>query len=151
MDYSGSATIEADRQAVWLALNNPEVLKRCIPGCTEFSGSAVDGFKATVTQKIGPVKATFRGEIALSDIVEAKSCTISGEGKGAAAGFAKGLAHVRLADAESGTELSYDVEARIGGKLAQIGSRLVTGAAKKVADQFFAKFREVVEEPQIEN
>ena len=132
--------IKADRKTVWAALNDPEVLQACIPGCSEFSRTGDGGFEGTVTQKVGPVKATFRGSVELSDVVELESYTISGEGKGGAAGFAKGTAKVSLADADGGTELAYKVNARVGGKLAQIGSRLVSGAAKKAADQFFNRF-----------
>jgi len=129
---------------VWQALNSAEVLQSCIPGCTEMTGSVAEGFEAVVTQKIGPVKATFHGAIALSNIIENESYHITGEGKGGAAGFAKGGAVVRLADVEGGTELSYTVEAKVGGKLAQLGSRLVDGVAKKLADQFFENFGEAV-------
>ena len=100
------------------------------------SGSPEEGFEATVVQKVGPVKATFKGAVTLSDIVEGESLTLSGEGKGGAAGFAKGGAKVVLTDEEGGTLLSYDVEAKVGGKLAQLGSRIIDGFAKKMADQF---------------
>lgn len=145
MDMKGSRTIAADRATVWAALNDPEVLKACIPGCEEFTGSPEEGFEATVKQKVGPVKATFHGAVTLSDVVEGESYRISGEGKGGVAGFAKGAADVRLADVEDGTELSYDVEAQVGGKLAQLGSRLIAGFANKMADQFFDRFKERVE------
>jgi carbon monoxide dehydrogenase subunit G len=151
MELSGARTIAADRMTVWAALNDPEVLKACIPGCEELTGSPQDGFEATVTQKVGPVKATFKGAVQLSDIVEGESYTISGEGKGGAAGFAKGGAKVRLSEAGEGkTELSYDVEAKVGGKLAQLGSRLIDGFAKKMADQFFERFQAQVEGPSAE-
>jgi carbon monoxide dehydrogenase subunit G len=126
MEMHASRVIAADRMTVWAALNDAEVLKACIPGCDELTGSAEAGFAATVTQKVGPVKATFRGEVTLSDIVPGESYTISGEGKGGVAGFAKGGAQVRLSDAETGgTVLTYDVSAKVGGKIAQLGSRLV--------------------------
>lgn len=147
MELKGSRVIAADRATVWAALNDAEVLRQCIPGCTELTGSPEEGFEAKVTQKVGPVKANFAGAVALSDVVEGESYTISGEGKGGAAGFAKGGAAVSLADVEGGTELSYDVEAKIGGKLAQLGSRLIDGFAKKMADQFFERFQTVVEGP----
>ena len=135
-------TIAADRAAVWAALNDPEVLKACIPGCSELTGSPEDGFEATVTQKVGPVKATFKGAVTLTDVVPGTSYTISGEGKGGVAGFAKGAAQVALSDAEGGgTNLHYDVEAKVGGKLAQLGSRLVDSCAQKMADQFFERFQ----------
>ncbi len=145
MELIGSRIINAPRAEVWAALNDPEVLKACIPGCSEMIRDEDGGFTAVVTQKVGPVKATFKGAVTLSDIVEAESYTISGEGKGGAAGFAKGGAKVQLADVEGGTELSYEVEARVGGKLAQIGSRLVDGFAKKMADKFFANFQTALE------
>ena len=147
MELKGSRVIKADRETVWKALNTAEVLKECIPGCTELTGSPEDGFEAKVTQKVGPVKANFAGAVALSNIVPGESCTISGEGKGGAAGFAKGGADVVLADVEGGTELTYQVEAKVGGKLAQLGSRLIDGFAKKMADDFFQRFQEAVEGP----
>jgi len=145
MEMKGSRTIAADRATVWSALNDPEVLKACIPGCEELTGSPEEGFEATVKQKVGPVKATFKGGVTLSDVVEGESYRISGEGKGGVAGFAKGAADVRLADVDEGTELSYDVDAQVGGKLAQLGSRLISGFANKMADQFFDRFKERVE------
>lgn len=148
MELSDSREIAAPRADVWAALLDPEVLKACVPGCQEMSGSPEDGFEATVVQKVGPVKATFKGAVTLSDIVEDESLTLSGEGKGGAAGFAKGGAKVRLSDTDAGgTLLDYDVEAKVGGKLAQLGSRIIDGFAKKMADQFFTKFQETVEGP----
>jgi carbon monoxide dehydrogenase subunit G len=150
MELTGSRQIAADRAAVWAALNDPEVLKAAIPGCQELSGTPESGFEATVKQKVGPVSATFRGAVQLSDVVAGESYTISGEGKGGAAGFAKGGAGVRLEDADGGTLLTYDVKASVGGKLAQLGSRLIDGFAKKMADQFFENFQRTVEGPQAE-
>jgi len=147
MELIGSRIINAPRAVVWSALNDPDVLKACIPGCTDMIRDEDGGFTAVVTQKVGPVKATFKGAVTLSDIVTQESYTISGEGKGGAAGFAKGGAKVKLADVDGGTELSYEVEARVGGKLAQIGSRLVDGFAKKMADKFFANFQTALEGP----
>jgi carbon monoxide dehydrogenase subunit G len=148
LELTGSRTIKAPRAEVWAALNNPDVLMACIPGCQELVGSPEDGFEATVVQKVGPVKATFKGAVQLSDVVEGTSYRIAGEGKGGAAGFAKGGADVRLADTEDGgTELTYDVQASVGGKLAQLGSRIIDGFAKKMADQFFDKFRAEIEGP----
>ncbi len=146
MELNGIRTIALARAAVWQSLNDPDVLRECIPGCKDLSGSSSEGFAATVTQKIGPVKATFKGTIELSDVVEPESYTISGQGKGGAAGFAKGSARVKLVEVGGGTELSYEVEARVGGKLAQIGSRLIDGTAKKLANEFFERFQNVVEE-----
>lgn len=147
MELNGSRVIAADRATVWAKLNDAETLKACIPGCEELTGSPEEGFEAVVKQKVGPVKATFKGGVTLSDVVANESYTISGEGKGGVAGFAKGGAKVRLSDAEGGTELSYDVEAKVGGKLAQLGSRLIDGFARKMADQFFERFQEQVEGP----
>jgi len=147
MELTGSRQIAADRAAVWAALNDPEVLKAAIPGCQAMSGSPESGFEATVKQKVGPVSATFHGVVALSNVVPGVSYTISGEGKGGAAGFAKGGADVRLEDAGGGTLLSYDVRANVGGKLAQLGSRLIDGFAKKLADQFFENFSAAVDAP----
>src|SRR6056297_1571643 len=112
MKMSDERRIEADRETVWAALMSPEVLKECVPGAQEVSGSPDAGFEATVTQKVGPVKATFNGRVVMSEMVEPESLVISGEGKGGAAGFAKGGATVRLAEGDGGTILSYDVEAR---------------------------------------
>jgi uncharacterized protein len=141
MELKGSRLIAADRESVWTALNDPEVLQASIPGCSALTGSAEEGFEATVTQKIGPVKATFKGKVTLSDIVPMESYRISGEGKGGAAGFAKGGADVKLSDDEGGTLLEYAVQASVGGKLAQLGSRLIDGVARKLADQFFDNFQ----------
>jgi carbon monoxide dehydrogenase subunit G len=147
MQMSDARDIKADRATVWAALLSPEVLKECVPGAQEVTGTPEDGFEATVVQKVGPVKATFKGMVKVSNIVEMQSLTLTGEGKGGAAGYAKGGANVRLEDSETGTRLSYDVEASVGGKLAQLGSRLVDGFAKKMADQFFARLEEVLEGP----
>ncbi|MCA0921149.1 CoxG family protein [Pseudooceanicola nanhaiensis] len=147
MEMNDQKVIKADRMTVWAALLSPEVLKECVPGATEVSGSPEEGFEAAVTQKVGPVKANFKGNVTLSDMVEGESLTMSGEGKGGAAGFAKGGAKVTLADHEEGTLLSYDVEAKVGGKLAQLGSRIIDGFARKMADQFFTRFQEVLEGP----
>ena len=154
MQMQGERTIDAGRAEVWRALNDAEVLKACIPGCEELEKTSPTSFSATVTQKVGPVKVRFKGAVELSDIVEAESYTITGEGKGGAAGFAKGGAKIRLSDAGDGTLLVYQAEARVGGKLAQLGSRLVDGFARKMADDFFTRFQEAVEgsagEPETE-
>ncbi|MBM7066415.1 CoxG family protein [Actibacterium sp. 188UL27-1] len=147
MKMTAEREIAATPQEVWAALLDPEVLKACVPGCQEMSGSAEDGFEATVVQKVGPVKATFKGGVTLTDMVVPEHVTITGEGKGGAAGFAKGGADVRLTPSETGTTLSYDVEAKVGGKLAQLGSRIIDGFAKKMADQFFERFQQAVEGP----
>ena len=147
MRMNDTRTISAAPSVVWSSLLDAGVLKECVPGCTEMAGSAVEGFEAVVVQKVGPVKATFKGAVTVSDVVEGESLTLSGEGKGGAAGFAKGGAAVRLVAVEGGTELHYDVEAKVGGKLAQLGSRIIDGFAKKMADQFFENFQRAVEGP----
>lgn len=150
MHLSDTRDIMADRDTVWAALMDPEVLKACVPGCQEMEGSAEDGFTAVVVQKVGPVKATFKGTVTLSDLNKPDSLRLSGEGKGGAAGFAKGGADVTLEEIEGGTRLTYDVDAKVGGKLAQLGSRIIDGFAKKMADQFFTRFQEAVEGPEDE-
>ncbi|WP_298913903.1 carbon monoxide dehydrogenase subunit G [uncultured Roseobacter sp.] len=147
MQMSDTRQIAASPAQVYAALLSPEVLEACVPGAQGVTGSAEDGFEATVVQKVGPVKATFKGAVTLSDLVPDQSLTISGEGKGGAAGFAKGGAEVRMTAKDGGTELSYDVEAKVGGKLAQLGSRIIDGFAKKMADQFFTNLQETLEGP----
>lgn len=147
MKMQDERIIQVDRVTVWAALLSPEVLKECVPGAQEVTGSVEDGFEATVVQKVGPVKATFKGQVTLSDMVEPESLTLSGEGKGGAAGFAKGGAKVTLTEVEGGTKLTYDVEAKVGGKIAQLGSRLIDSFAKKMADEFFTRFQEALEPP----
>ncbi len=144
MELTGSRHIDAERETVWAHLNAPETLKACIPGCEELEGSPETGFEAVVVQKVGPVKARFRGRVELSEIDAPNSYRLSGEGKGGVAGFAKGQARVTLADAEDGgTLLSYAVEARVGGKLAQLGNRIIKGFARKMVDRFFTRFQEI--------
>lgn len=144
MDMTGEYLIAAPRDAVWAALNDPDVLKSCIAGCEELVRSGENEFTARVVAKIGPVKAGFGGKVTLSDIDPPNGYTITGEGQGGAAGFAKGSAKVALETQDGGraTRLKYTAAAQIGGKLAQIGSRLVEGSAKKMADEFFAAFAE---------
>ena len=140
MTMTGEVTLPAERPKVWALLNDPEVLKSAIPGCESLERTGENGFAAVVKTKIGPVSATFRGKVELSDIVPLVGYTIKGEGEGGVAGFAKGGAKVSLADASGGTLLRYDVEATVGGKIAQLGARLVDGVAKNMADKFFASF-----------
>lgn len=147
MQMSDTRHIAVPPSAVYAALLDPETLKACVPGAQEVTGTAQDGFEATVVQKVGPVKATFKGQVTVSDLVPGTSLTIDGAGKGGAAGFAKGGAVVRLAEKDGGTELSYDVEAKVGGKLAQLGSRIIDGFAKKMADQFFENLQVALEGP----
>jgi uncharacterized protein len=140
MTMSGEQQLTASREKVWAALNNPEILKACIPGCETLDVTGENEFSAVATNKIGPVKARFKGKVRLTDLDPPNGYKISGEGDGGIAGFAKGGATVALSDKDGGTLLTYNVEAQIGGKLAQIGQRLVNGAAKKMADEFFEKF-----------
>ncbi|MBB3993163.1 hypothetical protein GGR95_000791 [Sulfitobacter undariae] len=147
MQMSDTRQIAATPAQVYAALLDPEMLKSCVPGATEVEGSPEEGFVATVVQKVGPVKATFKGEVTISDMVQDVSLRLDGAGKGGAAGFAKGGADVRLVETEGGCELSYDVEAKVGGKLAQLGSRIIDGFAKKMADQFFNNLQETLEGP----
>lgn len=147
MQLSDSRSIMADPDLVWAAILDPAVLQACIPGCESMTGSQADGFEAVVVQKVGPVSARFTGLVKLSDVVAGQSVTISGEGKGGAAGFAKGGARVRLIAEGTGTLLSYEVEASVGGKIAQLGSRIIDGFAKKMADQFFERFAQRLEGP----
>ena len=137
MELTENKIIKTQKETVWSALMSAEVLSKCIPGCQQMTGNPEDGFEATVVQKVGPVKATFRGKVTLSDVLLEESLKLSGEGKGGAAGFAKGEATVNLTEENNVTTLSYSVKAKVGGKLAQLGSRIIDGFAKKMADQFF--------------
>lgn len=150
MQLSDFRDIKADPATVWAAILNPDVLKECVPGCESMTGSPEEGFEAVVTQKVGPVKATFKGAVSISDRVEGQSLKITGEGKGGPAGFAKGGAAVTLTPIEGGTRLGYEVEANVGGKIAQLGSRIIDGFAKKMADEFFTRFQAAVEGPSEE-
>ena len=140
MIMTGEVQLPASREVVYAKLNDTEVLKACIPGCEELNKTSDTEFQAVATTKIGPVKARFKGRVQLSDLDPPNGYRISGEGEGGVAGFAKGGAKVVLSDKDEGTLLTYTVEAQIGGKLAQLGQRLINGTAKKLADQFFANF-----------
>jgi carbon monoxide dehydrogenase subunit G len=144
MTMNGEIQLAAPREAVWEKLNDPAVLKACIPGCEELERTDDQGFRAVAKMKVGPVSARFRGKVTLSDLDPPNGYKISGEGEGGVAGFAKGGAKVDLVDREGGTLLSYQVDAQIGGKLAQLGQRLINGSAKKLADEFFANFARVL-------
>jgi hypothetical protein len=144
MELSGDHRIAASRQAVWNALNDPEVLKACIPGCETLTRDGDNAFDAIVQAKVGPVRAKFSGRVELSNIRPPESYTITGEGKGGTAGMAKGGADVMLEEDGDGTVLRYTISADVGGKLAQIGSRLVKSAANKQAREFFSRFGEIV-------
>jgi uncharacterized protein len=148
MELSGTRIIAAPRHIVWQHLNDPDTLRAVIPGCESLDAVGDDGFEATVRQKIGPVRATFRGKVTLADICAPESYRIIGEGSGGIAGFAKGGADVRLAEVEGGTELTFEAEAQLGGKLAQLGNRLVGGVARRVVDEFFDAFQTHVETAQ---
>jgi hypothetical protein len=147
MKMSGECRIEAPREAVWEALNDPEILKQAIPGCTEIEKISDTEFTAEVRAKVGPVAAKFSGAVTLSNLDPPNGYTISGQGKGGTAGFARGGAEVRLEEDGGATILRYDVNAQVGGKLAQIGSRLIDATAKKMANDFFAAFAEAVGGP----
>jgi uncharacterized protein len=145
MQMSDSQRIPASKEKVWAALNDPQILKQCIPGCQSLDMSSPTDMTATVVFKVGPVKATFGGKVTLSDLDPPNSYRISGEGSGGMAGFAKGGATVTLsAESSDVTLLSYEVSAQIGGKLAQLGQRLIDSTAKKLAGEFFAAFGDVV-------
>jgi carbon monoxide dehydrogenase subunit G len=144
MDMTGTQHIEAPRDVVWAALNDVEVLKQAIPGCQSIEKISDTEMNAKVTIKIGPVKANFTGKVTLSDLDPPNGYTITGEGSGGAAGFAKGSAVVRLVEDAGATNLSYEVKAQIGGKLAQLGSRLIDATSKKLATEFFEAFGEAV-------
>ena len=145
MTMSGDVQLPATREAVWAKLNDPNVLKACIPGCEELEKTDETNFRAVAKMKVGPVSARFRGKVMLSDLDPPNGYKITGEGEGGVAGFAKGGATVGLAEKDGGTLLTYNVEAQIGGKLAQLGQRLINGAAKKLGDEFFANFAKAVE------
>ena len=144
MDMTGEYNIPAPREKVWEALNNAEILKASVPGCESLEKVSDTEFTATVMAKVGPVRAKFNGRVELSDIDPPNGYTISGEGQGGAAGFGKGGAKVSLSQGEGGTVLRYEANASVGGKMAQIGSRVVEGVAKKMADDFFSAFVEQV-------
>ncbi len=144
MDMTGSQHIAAAPAAVWAALNDTEVLRRCIPGCESIEKVSETEMTAAVVLRVGPVKAAFKGSVTLSDIVPEQGYTITGEGSGGLAGFAKGVAKVALAPEGDGTLLSYEVRADVGGKIAQLGARLIDATAKKLAGEFFTTFGEIV-------
>ena len=144
MEMTGEERIPASQAETWAALNDPEMLKACVPGCESIERTAENEYQVLMVARIGPVSAKFKGRLALSNLKPPDSYAIAFEGQGGAAGFGKGAAQVRLAPEGDGTRLSYEVQASVGGKLAQIGSRLVDGAARKIAQDFFAAFNEKV-------
>ena len=147
MKLFGSYQINLSKEKVWEALNDPEILKKSIPGCEEFKKNSETEFTATATNKIGPFNASFTGDIELEDLDPPNSYKISGSGN-SPVGFASGEATVKLEDLENGTKLIYEVQANVGGKIAQVGSRLIDMTAKKMADIFFGKFSKLVSEDQ---
>ena len=142
MKMKGEFRVPTDRETVWRALNDTEVLKECLPGCQEIEKTSDTEMAATLVIKVGPVKATFKGGVTLSDLDPPNGYTISGQGQGGTAGFASGEARVNLVEEDGATVVQYDVDAKVGGKLAQIGSRLIDSTAKKLAKQFFDKLAE---------
>lgn len=147
MEIKGEYKIAAPRDKVFAALNDQEILKACIPGCESLDKLSDTEMTAKVRLRIGPVSAAFSGKVTLSDIDAPNGYKITGEGQGGVAGFAKGGAVVKLADDGGNTVLTYDVDAQVGGKIAQVGARLIAGTSKKLADQFFGKFAEMVGAP----
>ncbi len=143
MKLSGSYKLNVKKEYVWKALNDPNILKQCIPGCESFDKESNAVFNATATNQIGPMNATFSGTVKLSNIEENLSYTISGEGQ-SSVGFANGSADVKLIEENGITTLSYEVEVNVGGKIAQLGSRLISGVSKKMADYFFGRFSDLV-------
>jgi len=140
MDITGEYRIPAPREAVWAALNDPEMLARCIPGCKELDRTAPDEMAAKVALKVGPVSATFAGSVRLEDIRAPEGYVLVGQGNGGMAGFAKGRAAVALAEDGAETVLTYEAKAEVGGKIASLGSRLIQSTSRKLADQFFGTF-----------
>ena len=144
MEMTGEQLIPASQQDTWNALNDPEILKACVPGCEAIDPVSQNEFQVAMVARVGPVSAKFKGKLSLSDLDPPNSYSIAFEGQGGAAGFGKGSARVALAPQDGGTRLGYTVNASVGGKLAQIGSRLVDAAARKIADDFFKAFNDKV-------
>lgn len=144
MNMSGRNQVSAPREAVWTALFDPQVLKQCIHGCEALEQVSDNEYTATVTIKIGPVKARFQGKVRIADAIAGEQCRLVGEGSGGIAGFAKGAALVKLSDAAGGTMVDYEVESQIGGKLAQLGARMINSTALRMTEDFFAKFAQAV-------
>ena len=144
MKLAGSYKLNVKKEIVWNALNNPEILKKCIPGCDSFEKENNNTFNASATNQIGPMNATFSGLVKLSNIKENESYTLSGEGQ-SSVGFANGSANVKLSETNGVTTLSYEVNIDVGGKIAQLGSRLIDGVAKKMSDYFFGRFADLVD------
>ena len=149
MEFTGRYVIAAQPQKVWEALNDAAILKTCIPGCEQLEKTSPTDFVATARLKIGPLSAVFKGRVTLSDLDPPHKCRLAGEGQGGVAGFAKGDAEVMLTPEASGTILTYRAKASVGGKLAQIGQRLIDGAAKQIADDFFKRFATALNVPTL--
>lgn len=146
MELTGEQQLALPKARVWEALNDPEILKRCLPGCDVFERDGDDRYKVGMVASVGPVKARFNGKLTLSDIQPPNSYALAFDGSGGAAGFGKGQAKVQLSDVAGGTRLAYTANAQVGGKLAQVGARLIDGVARKMADEFFSRFARAVEE-----
>ena len=144
MEMISEQLIEMSRDTVWAALNDTTILQQAMPGCESFDATGENTFEARLVTKIGPVKAKFKFDVELSDQDPPNGYTISGAGQGGAVGFAKGSASVSLTEQDGATLLAYNVQANVGGKLAQLGARLIDGVAKKMADEFFENFKEIV-------
>lgn len=149
MDFTGRYAIDAPPQKVWEGLNDAAILRVCIPGCEQLDKLSPTEFVATARLKIGPLSATFKGKVTLSELAPPNRCRLSGEGQGGVAGFAKGDAEVVLTADGTSTVLTYSARASVGGKLAQIGQRLIDGAAKQIADDFFKRFAAALEAPTL--
>ena len=149
MDFTGRYVIAAPPEKVWEGINDPAILKACIPGCEQLDKTSPTDFVATARLKIGPVSATFKGKVTLSELQPPSRLTLTGEGQGGVAGFAKGGAEVVLTPEGDGTVLTYTAKASVGGKLAQIGQRLIDGAAKQIADDFFKRFTAALTQPAV--
>lgn len=146
MIITGERYLNAPRETVWASVNDPDVLAKCIPGCTSLIQTETGSLSATVELSIGPVKAKFSGVVTFEDVIVPKSYRIVGEGQGGIAGFARGSSDVRLIEVENGTRLEYEAQATVGGKIAQLGNRLIDSTARKLSDHFFTNFAAIIEE-----
>lgn len=145
MELTGKQTLHVSQETVWAALNDPAILQQCIPGCDSFVANGDNRYDLVMTAAVGPIKAKFKGTLQLTDIQAPNAYALNFEGSGGSAGFGKGSANVKLSTSPEGTDLDYAVQAKVGGKLAQVGARLIDGVAKKMADDFFVRFKTLVE------